>query len=139
MVAASRTVEPARPRESALRGFFAKSWAGVVMLLAFYALLLVIFSGLTKWFLTFSNLASIGTNMAFIGLMAAAGTPLIISGGLDLSVAAVAGMAGVVVALLYGAGVNIWIAALAALAVGAIIGLWSRGAASTRSLSRSVR
>jgi ribose transport system permease protein len=93
------------------------------MLLVFYALLLVIFTGLSKWFLTFSNLASIGTNMAFIGLMAAAGTPLIISGGLDLSVAAVAGMAGVVVALLYGAGVSIWIASLAALVVGAIIGL----------------
>jgi ribose transport system permease protein len=123
MVAASRTIEPPAARESALRGFFGKSWAGVAMLLVFYALLLVIFTGLSKWFLTFSNLASIGTNMAFIGLMAAAGTPLIISGGLDLSVAAVAGMAGVVVALLYGAGVSIWIASLAALAVGGIIGL----------------
>jgi ribose transport system permease protein len=123
MVAASRIIEPPAVRESALRGFFGKSWAGVAMLLVFYALLLVIFTGLSKWFLTFSNLASIGTNMAFIGLMAAAGTPLIISGGLDLSVAAVAGMAGVVVALLYGAGVSIWIASLAALAVGAIIGL----------------
>jgi ribose transport system permease protein len=123
MVAASRTVEPPPARESALRGFFGKSWAGVAMLLVFYALLLVIFTGLSKWFLTFSNLASIGTNMAFIGLMAAAGTPLIISGGLDLSVAAVAGMAGVVVALLYGAGVNIWIASLAALVVGSFIGL----------------
>jgi ribose transport system permease protein len=123
MVAASRTIEPPAPRESALRGFFGKPWAGVAMLLVFYALLLVIFTGLSKWFLTFSNLASIGTNMAFIGLMAAAGTPLIISGGLDLSVAAVAGMAGVVVALLYGAGVSIWIASLAALVVGAIIGL----------------
>jgi ribose transport system permease protein len=123
MVAASRTIEPPAARESALRGFFGKSWAGVAMLLVFYALLLVIFTGLSKWFLTFSNLASIGTNMAFIGLMAAAGTPLIISGGLDLSVAAVAGMAGVVVALLYGAGVSIWIASLAALVVGGIIGL----------------
>jgi ribose transport system permease protein len=123
MVAASPATLTTDRRDSALRGFLGKSWAGVAMLLVFYALLLVIFTGLSKWFLTFSNLASIGTNMAFIGLMAAAGTPLIISGGLDLSVAAVAGMAGVVVALLYGAGVNIWIASLAALGVGSVIGL----------------
>ncbi|MGO7623893.1 hypothetical protein ACC687_37455, partial [Rhizobium ruizarguesonis] len=38
------------------------------------------------YFLTLSNLSNIGTNMAFIGLMTAAGTPLIIGGGLDLSV-----------------------------------------------------
>ena len=39
-------------------------------------------------------------DMAFIGLMCALQTPLIIAGGLDLSVAAVAGLSGVVVALL---------------------------------------
>ncbi|WP_284948213.1 ABC transporter permease [Acidisoma cladoniae] len=123
MVATSGSIDTSTRRGTALRGLFAKSWAGVAMLLIFYAALIVIFTSLSKWFLSFSNIASIGTNMAFIGLMAAAGTPLIISGGLDLSVAAVAGMAGVVVALLYGIGVNIWIACLAAIAVGSIIGL----------------
>ena len=58
---------------------------------------------------------SIGSNMAFIGLMAAAGTPLIIAGGLDLSVAAIAGLVGVIVAMLYSAGVDIWIAGVLAL------------------------
>ena len=51
--------------------------------------------------------ADVGSNMAYIGLMAAAGTPLIIAGGLDLSVAAVAGLAGVMVALLYAAGLDL--------------------------------
>ena len=45
---------------------------------------------------------AIGSNVAFIGLMAAAGTPLIIAGGLDLSVAAIAGLVGVMIAVLYG-------------------------------------
>jgi ribose transport system permease protein len=66
---------------------------------------------------------SIGTNMAFIGLMAAAGTPLIIAGGLDLSVAAIAGLVGVLVALLNSAGVDIWLSALIAIGAGMAIGL----------------
>lgn len=89
-----------------------KSWANVFVLLIFYTILFVIFSVLSPWFFSFNNLISIGTNMAFIGIMAAAGTPLIIAGGLDLSVAAIAGMSGILVALLYEAGVNIWVASV---------------------------
>jgi ribose transport system permease protein len=112
----------AAPRRH-VRDLFAKPWAGVAMLLVFYALLMLGFTLLSPFFLSLGNLASIGTNMAFIGLMAAAGTPLIIAGGLDLSVAAVAGMAGVVVALLSARGMDIWAACVAALIVGGIIGL----------------
>ena len=59
------------------------------------------------------NMMAIGSNVAFIGLMAAAGTPLIIAGGLDLSVAAVAGLSGVVIALLYTRAVDSGAAAVA--------------------------
>ena len=100
-----------------------KPWAGVAMLLVFYIVLLAAFSILSPWFLSFNNMMSIGTNMAFIGLMAAAGTPLIIAGGLDLSVAAIAGLAGVIVALLNAAGVPIWGGVVVALFIGAGIGL----------------
>lgn len=55
--------------------------------------------------------------------MAAAGTPLIIAGGLDLSVAAIAGLAGVIVALLNSVGVPILGGIVVALFVGAGIGL----------------
>ena len=72
------------------RSLLGKSWAGTAMLLAIYLLLLAVFTLLSPFFLTFKNLLSIGSNMAFVGLMAAAGTPLIIAGGLDLSVAAIA-------------------------------------------------
>jgi ribose transport system permease protein len=95
----------------------------VLILLGFYIVLLVVFSVLSPFFMTLRNMLAISSNVAFIGLMAAAGTPLIIAGGLDLSVAAVAGLTGVVIAVLYSLGIPIWIAVLIALAIGAVIGL----------------
>jgi ribose transport system permease protein len=63
--------------------------------------------------------------------MAAAGTPLIIAGGLDLSVAAIAGLAGVVVSMGLAWGINIWascaIALVAGCGVGAINGGMTNG------------
>ncbi|MDR3471062.1 MAG: ABC transporter permease [Devosia sp.] len=104
------------------RELLAKPWAGTVMLLIFYLIIMVIFTVLSPFFLSFQNLISVGTNASFIGLMAAAGTPLIIAGGLDLSVAAIAGLAGVVVALGYAAGIDIWISCILALLVGGGVG-----------------
>ena len=106
-----------------IAALFNRSGAGVVLLLVFYLFVAVLFSVLSPWFLSFDNMMSIGANMAFIGLMCASQTPLIIAGGLDLSVAAVAGLSGVVVALLYASGVDIFTACLIALALGAAIGL----------------
>ena len=100
-----------------------RSASGVVILLVFYVGLLVVFSVLSPFFMTPRNMLAIGSNVAFIGLMAAAGTPLIIAGGLDLSVAAVAGLTGVLIALLHAAGAPVWLAVLAALLVGAGVGL----------------
>lgn len=97
--------------------------AGIMLLLVFYILLLAAFSFLSPYFLTLSNLSNIGTNMAFIGLMAAAGTPLIIGGGLDLSVAAVAGLAGVIVALMHANGLNVWLGCFIALVIGCAVGV----------------
>jgi ribose transport system permease protein len=109
-----------RQRLVALLG---QPWSGVAILLVFYIGLLIVFTLLTPFFFTLRNMMAIGSNIAFMGLMAAAGTPLIIAGGLDLSVAAIAGLVGVLLAVLHGdIGINIWIAALAALALGAFIG-----------------
>ena len=91
----------------------------MAILLSFYVGLLAAFSVLSPYFLTLRNMLAIGSNIAFIGLMAAAGTPLIIAGGLDLSVAAVAGLVGVMIALIHGAGWSIWLAVVAALLAGA--------------------
>lgn len=99
-----------------------RSWSGVALLLGFYLVVLTLFSLLSPWFMSWDNMLNIGANMAFIGLMCAAQTPLIIAGGLDLSVAAVAGLSGVVVALLYADGTGIWTACALALALGAGLG-----------------
>jgi len=106
-----------------MAGLLGRPAAGIVLLLVFYILLLAAFSLLSPYFLTLSNLSNIGTNMAFIGLMAAAGTPLIIGGGLDLSVAAVAGLAGVIVALMHANGINIWLGSFTALVIGCAVGV----------------
>lgn len=99
-----------------------RSASGVLILLAFYIVLLIVFSLLTPYFMTMRNMLAISSNVAFIGLMAAAGTPLIIAGGLDLSVAAVAGLTGVLIAVMFSAGIPIWIAILLAILVAAAIG-----------------
>jgi ribose transport system permease protein len=119
----SATTAPATAaRASHFRELLAKPWAGTVMLLIFYVIILAIFTILSPFFLSFQNLISVGTNSSFIGLMAAAGTPLIIAGGLDLSVAAIAGLAGVVVSMGYGAGLNIWVSSALALILGGAVG-----------------
>ncbi len=100
-----------------------RSAAGVLILLGFYIALLIVFCYLSPFFMTTRNMLAISSNVAFIGLMAAAGTPLIIAGGLDLSVAAVAGLTGVLIAVMYSAGIPIWIAVLLAVLVAVVIGL----------------
>jgi ribose transport system permease protein len=99
-----------------------KPWSGVAVLFVFYLVLIAIFSTLSPFFFSFRNMLSIGSNIAFMGLMAATGTPLIVAGGLDLSVAAIAGLTGVVIALLYSWGLNIWVAAALSILVAAAIG-----------------
>ncbi|QND18524.1 ABC transporter permease (plasmid) [Rhizobium leguminosarum bv. trifolii] len=115
--------ESSKRSANSLSDLLGRPAAGIVLLLVFYALLLIAFSVFSPYFLTLSNLSNIGTNMAFIGLMAAAGTPLIIGGGLDLSVAAVAGLAGVIVALMHAKGINIWTGCVTALIIGCAVGV----------------
>lgn len=94
----------------------------VGILASFYVLILIAFSFLSPYFLSVSNITNIFANMAFIGIMAAALTPLMIAGGLDLSAPAIAGMAGVVMGILASWGISIWFAAGIALLIGGSIG-----------------
>ena len=122
--AAAPTVsQPGSKPQRRLGPLLGQPWAGVAVLLLFYVALLAAFSILSPFFLSVRNMLAIGTNVAFIGLMAAAGTPLIIASGLDLSVAATAGLVGVVIALLNAAGVNVWLAVIVALLLGALVGV----------------
>ena len=104
------------------RSLFEQEWAGIAGLGLFFIVVVTTFSILSPYFLQGPNLMTIGSNMSVIGLMAVAGTPLIIAGGLDLSVAAIAGLCGVVVSMLFGAGMDIWLACLIAIAMAAMLG-----------------
>lgn len=110
-------------KTSIWRTLLGQSWANVGVLLVLFIGLVVMFSILSSAFLSVNNLLNIGNNMAYIGLMAGAQTLLIIAGGLDLSVAAIAGLSGVIISLLYAGGMNIWLAALVTLLIGAGIGV----------------
>jgi len=120
MAAASDTSSANRRRMVSLLG---QPWSGVAVLLVFYIALIVVFSILSPFFLSVRNMLSIGQNIAFVGLMAAAGTPLIIAGGLDLSVAAIAGLTGVAISILQGLGLDIWVAVALSLVIAAGIGV----------------
>lgn len=102
--------------------FFRKEWSGVALLGLFYVLIFIAFSLLSPYFLQTRNLMSIGSNMSVIGLMAIAGTPLIVAGGLDLSVAAIAGLSGVTVSILNAMGFNIWVACGVAVLMASVLG-----------------
>ncbi len=120
------------PKPSTVKAEPANAWAGILgafrnptgvgVLLAFYVLILLVFSLSSPFFFSMQNFLNIGTNNAVIGLMAGAQTLLIIAGGLDMSVAAVAGMSGVVLGLLTKTGMNIWLAGVVSMLLGAIIG-----------------
>ena len=78
----------------------------------------------TPYFFTASNI--IGTVAVYFSWICIAGfgeALVMIGGGLDLSVGAVMGLAGMVSAMVLAAGMGVWLGILAGLAVGAIVGL----------------
>ena len=85
---------------------------------------LVVYAWLrSPYFLTVNNIVNIGENISIRGLMAIGLTVLLISGGLDLSIAAVAAFSGMFAAMMINAGVNGAVSGLVALACAATMGL----------------
>lgn len=79
---------------------------------------------LTDRFLSFSNLANVGQQIAVISIVALGGTFVIIAGGIDLSVGSVVALSSVVFALAFSNAGLAWpIAVLAALATGIAVGV----------------
>src|SRR5437773_3667577 len=77
----------------------------------------------SPYFLQTSNLLDIADASAIVAVLAVMQTIVVISGGLDLSVGSVAGLTGVVAAILMQRGVSAPAAIAAALATGAAAGL----------------
>lgn len=117
----AQQVETTTKQRSAIQQWlYGRSTAFVLLLV--YITMLVIFASISPYFFTVRNLLNTGNNVAYIGLMAATQTLLIIGGCLDLSVAAIAGFTGVVLSILVKNGVNIWLGVAIVLLVGCIVG-----------------
>jgi ribose/xylose/arabinose/galactoside ABC-type transport system permease subunit len=84
---------------------------------------IVILSIASPYFLTVSNLSNLVKQAAINGIIALGVTAVIITGGIDLSVGAVAGLAGVVSAMLMVGSVNTLLACIGGLAAAALVGL----------------
>ena len=110
-----------RPSLSIVRERYLPSWRSAGILLPFVVLFLVL-SVTSGPFLTTTNLLNILDQQSAILIMAAAGTLVLVGGGIDLSVGATYGLAGVVAAqvVLHTSPV---VALAAAVAVGLVVGL----------------
>jgi rhamnose transport system permease protein len=85
--------------------------------------IIAIGANLSEFFLTPNNLTNLLAAMMEVAIMALPMALIIIAAEIDLSVESMAGLAGVVVGLLWSAGVPMELAILAALGVGALGGL----------------
>ncbi|PID56774.1 branched-chain amino acid ABC transporter permease [candidate division KSB3 bacterium] len=119
---APRITVPA-DRPFSLSGFFLR-WEWLLIILI--AILGVINTSISPYFLNVVNLFDMTFNFMEKGIMALAMTMVILTGGIDLSVASTLAMSSATMAVLFKHGVPIWIAALAALGVG-VLGGWLNG------------
>jgi ribose transport system permease protein len=95
----------------------------VLMLFIVLAVMLVVFSVLSKDFYSFLNISTMLTNIAFSGIVAATLTLIMITGGLDISIGGNIALTSCVVAFLYAnLGVPAAVTILIALILGAAIG-----------------
>ncbi len=83
------------------------------------------FSTRSPYFLSVNNLMNIGRAVAIRGVVAAGMTLVMISGGLDLSIASVMAASGMLAATLIRTGLPIGVAVLASLALGAALGAFN--------------
>ena len=107
------------PRRSFLARFQRWEW----LLVGLIALVVVLNSQLSPFFLDARNLSRTSSDFMEMGLMMLPMVFIIITGGIDLSVASNLGMSAAFMGVLFMAGVPIWLAALAGLLLGTLGGL----------------
>jgi ribose transport system permease protein len=110
---------------AAVRGLVGKTSRRLgnnLTLLITLAVMIVIFSLSAEHFLQVDNLLNIARSISIVGIVAVGETIVLISGGVDLSIAAVMAMAGLVAAVVARAGLPFGLAFGAALACGLFIG-----------------
>jgi ribose/xylose/arabinose/galactoside ABC-type transport system permease subunit len=93
------------------------------MLYLAFAVLLVVFSLASPWFLSVDNFLNIGRQTTLVSIVAAGMTFVIIAGQIDLSVASTLALSGMAAALAMAHVANYWfVGALAGLGTGALVG-----------------
>ncbi len=107
------------PRKSILSRFLRWEWFLVVLI----ALVVIVNSQLSPYFLDVRNLFRASSDFIEIGLMMLPMALIIVTGNVDLAVASTLGMTASFMGLLFNNGLNIWIAAAAALVLGTLAGL----------------
>jgi ribose/xylose/arabinose/galactoside ABC-type transport system permease subunit len=94
------------------------------MLYLAFAVLLVVFSLASPWFLSVDNFLNIGRQTTLVSIVAVGMTFVIIAGQIDLSVASTLALSGMAAALAMAHVANYWfVGALAGLSTGAMVGL----------------
>jgi ribose transport system permease protein len=93
-------------------------WVTVALLI-----ICMVMANLSDVFLTEDNFFNITRNFAFIGIIALGMTAVIITGGIDLSVGSIVGLAGIATGLTLNAGSPWWIGVLAGLGTALVCGL----------------
>ncbi len=119
--------EPSPSRASLrIRGAASRARAsrlpGTIALLAVYAVMLILLSVLSPYFLSVNNFLDVLLAVAVIGIISLGMTMVIVSGGLDLSVGAVVALVGVTIAQMEPR-IGIGGASLLGLLVGVVFGL----------------
>jgi ribose transport system permease protein len=82
-----------------------------------------IMSFASPYFLTRENLTTTIQSFSIDGFVVIAMTLVLISGGIDLSVASLMALTGVLVGVLFRSGMNVWVASAVGLSLGVVVGL----------------
>lgn len=119
---ATTSAAPVSP-SPAMRALDAVGLQNVSLLIALAVLVALITTQTDKFWLP-ANLLNIGVSVSLVGLVAVVQTVVIVSGGLDISVGSIAGLASVVAALALQASDNqTWLGIMAAIVAGVAAGV----------------
>jgi ribose transport system permease protein len=127
MATASSDLEPSATVEEATDRGQITPWSRIARSQEFWITVAVVLVGatvtlFTSHFATYTNLGNILQNFCFIAILAIGMTPILISGGIDISVGSQLGLCGVVLGLLLQANWPLWAGILVTLALGAGLG-----------------
>jgi ribose/xylose/arabinose/galactoside ABC-type transport system permease subunit len=113
---------PAEKPRGTFRAFLNVQKSKVVLVAVLLALI-VVTASVSPVFLTPNNLVNILVQVSIVGVLALAGTMIMVSGGIDLSVGSSASVTGTAMAMLMVAGVNIYLVMLIGIGIATFIGL----------------